>query len=289
MNCVVQGRQIGPAELELIGQLMGEHPEWSRRRLSWALCEHWDWRNEAGQCKDMASRTLLVKLHERGLIPLPARRQLPSRRMGRTRVPALRWDDRRLACALAALGKLQVQEVSRQPAARAEVAATLRAHHYLGFAGAVGENLQYTVRTETGRPLACVVFGAAAWKCLDRDRFIGWRVDQRRRHLHQVANNCRFLILPWVEVPHLASWVLGAVCRRLSRDWHSKYGHRIDLVETFVQRDRFAGTAYRAANWLWVGQTTGRTRQDRRRLLQVPRKDIYLYPTHRQFRARLCA
>ena len=134
------------------------------------------------------------------------------------------------------------------------------------------------------RPLACLVFGAAAWKCQDRDRFIGWSAEQRQKNLALVANNSRFLILPWVRVPHLGSWILGQVAGRIARDWQAKYGHPVVLLETFVERERFRGTVYRAANWQRVGQTAGRTRQDRHTCIQVAVKDIYVYPLCRGFR-----
>ena len=127
-------------------------------------------------------------------------------------------------------------------------------------------------------PWPVLVFGAAAWKCQDRDRFIGWTAEQRQRNLGLVANNTRFLILPWVKVPDLGSWILGQVAGRIARDWQAKYGHPVVLLETFVERERFRGTVYRAANWQSVGVTAGRTRQDRHTCLQVPVKDIYLYP-----------
>jgi hypothetical protein len=190
---------------------------------------------------------------------------------------------------LAQLGRLTVSEVSSQASERVWVRAALRQFHYLGFGGAVGENLHYVVRDGQGRLLACLVFGAAAWKCQGRDQFIGWSAQQRQRHLDLVANNTRFLILPWVKVPHLASWILGRISRRLTHDWQAKYGHDLVLLETFVERRRFRGTAYRAANWLAVGATTGRTRQDRHTCIQTPVKDIYLYPLRRDFREVLQA
>ena len=189
---------------------------------------------------------------------------------------------------MADLGPLQVAEVSQERPGRQEIVAALRRFHYLGFGGAVGENLHYTVRDGQRRLLACLVFGSAAWKCQGRDTFIGWDIDQRRRHLPDLAGNIRFLILPWVQVGSLASWTLSAIVRRLSGDWQAKYGHPIHLVETFVEKDRFRGAAYRAANWIRVGETTGRTRQDRDRSMQTPVKDIYLYPLHRKFRELLC-
>ena len=289
MSFTLQGRQLRADDLNFIGELLREHPDWSRWKLSRVLCEEWNWRNGVGQLKDMAARTLLLKLQARGHLQLPARRQSPASRMRQTKVEPVAWDDSPISVSLADLGALHLAEVSRDRSGRQEIAAALRQFHYLGFGGAVGENLQYTVRESSGRLLACLVFGAAAWKCRGRDTHIGWNIDQRRRHLHHVANNLRFLILPWVQVPSLASWTLGGVSRRLSTDWQTKYGHPIYLAETFVQRDRFRGTAYRAANWMSVGETTGRTRQDRDRSIQAPVKDVYLFPLHRKFREHLCA
>jgi hypothetical protein len=285
-SLIVQGRRLGEPELGQIGQWLGKHPDWSRRRLSRELAEAWGWRNEAGQLKDMAARTLLVKLEQRGLIRLPARRQVPTNRMrcGGASPSRPEAAGSPIVGDLAALGALRVQEVSAVPAARVWLKEALARWHYLGFGGPVGENVQYVVWDGLGRPLAGLVFGAAAWQCQDRDRFLGWSAEQRQRHLGFIANNSRFLILPWVRVPHLASWILGQVRRRIGADWQAKYGHAVVALESFVERDRFAGTAYRAANWLAVGTTAGRTRQDRHTCLQVPRKDIYLYPLRPDFR-----
>ena len=281
---VVQGRRLGPAEIGRICDLVGTNPQWSRRRISEALCAEWDWRNGAGRLKDMATRALLVKLEARGLVELPARRRTASNRMRSQRIVRLRWDESPVAVPLGDLGPLNVQEVSTDAEARQRFGAALAEFHYLGYRGTVGENLQYTVSDASGRLLACLLFGSAAWKCQVRDRFIGWTPAERSERLHLLTNNTRFMILPWVRVPHLASWALGRVLRRLSRDWQRKYGHAIVLVETFVERERFAGTSYRAANWIRLGATTGRTRQDRYRTLRVPDKDVYLCPLRRDFR-----
>jgi hypothetical protein len=164
----------------------------------------------------------------------------------------------------------------------------LATHHYLGFQRSVGENLKYMVKDRHGRDLAVVLFGSAAWKTKPRDQFIGWTDAIRGSHLSMMANNTRFLILPWVKVPHLASHLLASCLKRICDDWQHKYGHPIHLVETFVERDRFRGTCYRAANWKLVGQTTGRSRQDRYSNMCVPVKDIYLYPLTPRFRECLC-
>ena len=287
-GCLVQGRWLGTEDLARIRRLIADNPCWSRRRISEALCAEWNWRNSRGLLKDMATRSLLVKLDARGLIQLPERRRIPSNRMARS-VPRQEWDTTPVVGTLGEVGPLQLQEISSDGAARIRFAAALAEYHYLGYRGTVGENLQYMVTDQTGRLLACLLFGAAAWKCRARDQFIGWTPELRARNLHLVTNNTRFLILPFVRIPHLASWILGQVMRRLSADWQNKYGHPIILVETFVERDRFAGTSYRASNWIRLGATTGRSRQDRRHSLQVPIKDLYLYPLHRRFRRVLSA
>jgi hypothetical protein len=283
---IVQGRRLDGPELENLRQWVSGHPGWSRRRLSVELASRWSWRNQAGQLKDMATRTLLLKLHQRGLLELPPRRQTPTNRMRcvASELALAQEAPEPIGCALEDVGPLQVKEVSRDAAERAWVKGALGRYHYLGFNGAVGENLQYVISDAQGRRLACLVFGAAAWKCQDRDQFIGWSAKQRERNLTLTANNTRFLILPSVRVRRLGSWILGQINRRLNQDWQAKYGHRVVLLETFVEQPRFRGTVYRAANWQRVGATTGRTRQDRHTCIQVAVKAIYVYPLCRDFR-----
>ena len=187
------------------------------------------------------------------------------------------------------LGALQPVrfELAHTPALRQRARQLLCHYHYRGFHGVVGENVQYLIRAAGGAELAVMVFGAAAWKVAARDHCIGWSPSQRQERLGQIANQQRFLILPWVRVPHLASHLLARATQRLSEDWQQRYGHPIWLVETFVEVDRFAGTAYQAAGWICLGQTTGRTRQDRQRTLHTPRKAIWVRPLHARFRQLL--
>jgi hypothetical protein len=282
-TAVLQGRVVTGVDLEQIRELIRAHPDWSRRRLSEVLAAEWDWRNPAGRLKDMAARSLLVKLDQRGWVQLPPRRWTATNRM-RARVIARRlWDTTPLQMTLAELGPLEIREVGGDAEGRETLAAALAEFHYLGYTSSVGENAQYLI-TQGSRVLASVLFGSAAWKCRDRDQFIGWSAEARARNLSFLTNNQRFLILPWVRVPHLGSWILGRVLRRLSADFEAKYGHPIALVETFVERERFRGTVYRAANWQHVGATQGRTRQDRYSTLRAPVKDIYVYPLARNFR-----
>jgi hypothetical protein len=285
----LQGRALGVSDLEQIRGLIASHATWSRRRISQALAEQWDWRNGTGQLKDMAARSLLLKLHERGLVNLPPRRRTPFNRMGWQRRTEVVWDEEPVHCALTELQPLRLEEVSRQREGRKLVEAALGEFHYLHQAGPVGENLQYCLRDRQDRPLAFALFGAPAWKCQDRDQFIGWTVEQKERNLGLVANNTRLLILPWIRVQRLGSWLLSRISRRISQDWQRKYGHRIVVLETFVEQDRFRGTVYQAANWRRAGLTKGRTRQDRRHQMQAPIKEVYLYPLQSNFREVLCA
>jgi hypothetical protein len=286
---IVQGRKLEASDIDRVRQLLAENPTWSRRQLSQALAAEWDWRNGCGQLKDMAARNLLLKLHDRGYVELPARRQTPTNRMAREHWSAVdEWDETPITGALGNVGSLAIDEVSADRAAHQQCRTALAQFHYLGWGGAVGENLLYAVRNEAGRLMACMVFGASAWKCAARDAFIGWTAEQRQRHLHRIVANTRFLILPFVAIPHLASWILGAVVRRLSADWKAKYGHSVLLAETFVDRERFRGTCYRAANWIRTGTTAGRSRQDRFHAMRVPTKDVYVYPLDRRFRQELC-
>ena len=289
---VLQGRRLGPTELGQVTALIADNPRWSRYRLGVELAQKWEWRNGAGQLKDMAARTLLLKLEQRMLIRLPARRRPSPNRMRHKRVPVLDpgVSQEPIRTTLSELRPLEVREVSAEFAAdRGLFEALLHQFHYLSYRSPVGENLQYLARERTGRPVACLLFGAPAWQCADRDRHIGWDAATRAARLHLLANNTRFLVMPWVRTPCLASHVLGLVLRRIGADWRRKYGHDIEGVETFVQRDRFAGTCYQAANWIRVGQTKGRTRQDAPdgQRHQVPIKDIYLFGLHPQFTQRL--
>ena len=286
---VMQGRQIAEEDLVLVRGLLASHPDWNRTRLSRELCARWDWRNAQGRPKDMAARTLLLKLERAGLVRLPARRApAPNGHRNRSIAPVARPDEP-LRGALRDLRPLSVGIVT-PGSDDARVFNGLLAHeHYLGHRNTVGENLRYLVRDRHGRPVSCALFGSAAWKCADRDAFLGWDRATRERNLQRLTNNTRFLIPTWVRVPHPASHVLGLIARRIRADWQAKYGHPVHALETFVDRSRFQGTCYRAANWLRLGATRGRTRNDRAHRIRAAVKDVYLYPLVADFRRELCA
>lgn len=285
---IIQGRLIGSAEVALIRCLLAEHPDWNRTRLSQELCDLWDWRNDAGRIKDMAARTLLLKLERRGLIVLPPRQCTPSNTSRNRSLCLIDHDQTPIVGSLRTLLPLLIDSVEKDTAALAIFKSLIAQHHYLGLRNTVGENLKYLIHAADGRVLGAMLFGSAAWQTKPRDEFIGWSVSARHSGLSRITNNTRFLIPGWVRVPHLASHILSRVSRRIDADWQAKYGHRIHLLESFVERDRFCGTCYRAANWIRVGQTQGRTRNGPRGAPLVPIKDVYVYPLSKHFRQELC-
>jgi len=265
-----------------------EHPDWSRHRITKHICEDWNWRTHAGQLKTFAARDFIDKLESRGLLELPPVR-LGMRRAHRNPYPEVMPPDAvPIDAAFADIAPVSITLIVTGSYEHGCFAHYLKQHHYLGFNRTVGEHLEYLVRDTHGRDLACVLFGAAAWKCAPRDHWIGWDALTRQRNLLFMTNNTRFLILPWVRVPHLASHILGRIMRRLSHNWLCRYNHPVHLVETFVEQDRFKGTCYKAANWQLLGQTKGRSRQDRYNKLSVPVKDILAYPLCKNFRDKLC-
>jgi len=282
----IQGRYLSEADLAEIGALRAQYPQWPRYRLSLALAERWQWRNEAGQLKDMAARTLLSKLSARGLIDLPPPRPRTPRKIPRVHPSSPGPPPSAICGALDLIRPLKLGLVDSLPSRR-RAALLLEQFHYRGFRGAVGENVQYLAYDACGRQVAVMVFGAAAWKLASRDQFIGWSPSQRAAQFSRIANQQRFLVLPWVQMPHLASHLLAQATRRLSQDWQHRYGHPIWLVESFADAERFKATTYKAAGWLHLGETTGRTRQDRHHRIQVPIKTIWVKPLHPRFRQLL--
>ncbi len=285
----IQGRNISDADVAFVCQLIADHPDWSRNQIALALAEAWNWRTATGRLKNFAGSSLLIKLEKRALIRLPERRRPPPKRVLRPVDPDLPWPEPEpITQPLGELLPLSIEPLSTKQPRYASLTQYLIRYHYLGLRRSVGENMAYLARDRQGRDVGCALFGAAAWRVNPRDKFIGWDEPTRAERLSWITNNVRFLILPWVHVPHLASHLLARLTRRLAADWLAKYGHPIYLVETFVDRSRFKGTCYRAANWVCVGQTQGRSRQDRNYTLHVPVKDIHVYPLTPCFREELC-
>ena len=277
--------QITEDLLSQIRQVISDNPDWGRERISIHLCEQWDWRVPGGTVKDISCRDMLRALDKAGSITLPAPKNTNGQRP-RKGVAHLEHNKTEIACGLEILRPLEIEVVERG-GALAEFKSLIDQYHYLGFGRTVGENMKYIVRSKDGAPLACFLFGSAAWSCKDRDAYIGWGRGQRAAGLQMLTNNVRFLVVPWVRVPCLASHALSLVARRISGDWEGKYGHELAAIETFVETGRFRAVCYRAANWTRVGRTAGRGRDDRHHMHALPEKDIYLMPLSRRWRELL--
>ena len=266
-------RVITDDDIVFIRNLIAEHPDSSRWGLSKKLCEAWNWVQANGAPRDMLCRGLMLMLHREGLIELPpVRRTTRNPLIERERPVLVNVDETPLQASLAELGAIEVRQVRRTPE-EALFNSLLQQQHYLGYTHPVGEHLKYLVYAQ-GRPIACVAWCSAPRHLGSRDRHIGWSAQARLANIRLLAYNTRFLILPWVTVPHLASHILGRMARMLSADWRGLYGHPIYFVETFIDPQRFRGTCYRAANWTLLGETTGRgkdapTRQANRSIKQV--------------------
>jgi hypothetical protein len=281
-----RGREITAQDVAFIRALIMRHRGASRYVLSKKLCEAWDWRQPNGTLRDMVCRSLMLALHRGGHIELPPPRfKVKNPLTHRTRPPAVQVDQSPVHTSLKMLGPLTLRQVRRTDD---EVLfnGLVETYHYLGYTQPVGEQLKLLVRA-SGRPLACLALSSAPRHLGPRDRFIGWSAKARKRNIRFVAYNSRYLILPWVQVPHLASHLLGWVAREVSAEWERVYRHPVYFLETFVDPDRFRGTCYRAANWVYLGQTTGRGKDDHTNRPNRPPKDVLGYPLTKRFRELL--
>jgi hypothetical protein len=290
MECDLQyrGRAITAADVQGIRDLIAATPAISRRALSFAVCAAWHWTQPNGTPCDAICRGLLLWLHRAGHIALPAP-QWTTRKPWRPRTSAapVLIDTSPIETTLRALGALTFHQV-RRTQDEGLFNSLLAQYHYLGYQQPVGEHLKYVV-VAGERPVACLAWGSAPGVLGPRDHFIGWTAEARRRHIRLLAYNPRFLILPWVRVPHLASHVLGRMAAMLSGEWQHLYGHPIYWLETFIDPARFRGTCYRAANWIVLGRTMGRGHRAPTKQPTRPIKDVLGYPLTPDFRARLTA
>ena len=283
-----RGREITDSDVAFIRALIATHPAASRRALSKLLCEAWGWVQPNGVLRDMVCRGLLLALHRAGHIELPPVRRVPPNNIVARRRPEPVAVDRTPLCgSLAEMGPLDLRQV-RRSTEEPLFDALIEEHHYLGYTRPVGEHLKYLVFAR-GRPVACLAFCSAPRHLGPRDRFIGWSAEARRRNIGLLAYNTRFLILPWVRVPHLASHLLSRVARMLSAHWQRLYGHPVCYLETFVDPERFRGTCYRAANWVLLGPTTGRGHNAPTSRPTQPVKEVLGLPLTKRFRQMLCS
>jgi hypothetical protein len=282
-----RGREVTHADATFLRELIAHHPGASRRALSRLACAAWNWVQPNGAPRDMVCRGLMLALHRAGHVVLPAPRYIPANPLAQRCKPVpVAVAAEPLRAALKDLLPLTFRQV-RRTAEEATFNGLIQAHHYLGYTQPVGEHLKYLVWSRDHQLLACLAWSSAPRHLGPRDRFLGWSQEQRRRNLRYLAYNPRFLILPWVEVPHLASHILGRMTRRLPADWQRIYGHDVVFLETFVDPTRYRGTCYRAANWIVLGQTTGRGKNDLTHKANRTIKEILGYPLCRDFRQRL--
>ena len=282
-----RGRSVDTADVEFIRQLIADHPRLSRRRLSARLCEAWNWVQPNGIPCDMVCRGLMLTLHRGGHIELPPPKVKVPNNVVAHRRPAreLPLGQEPIVGTLRELGPLTLRQVRRQEG-EGLFDQLLANHHYLGYTRPVGEHLKYLVLAGD-RPVACLAWSSAPRHLAPRDTFIGWTREERLRGLHLIAYNTRFMVLPWVRVPGLASHVLGGVARAISTDWCNLYRHPIELLETFIDPGRFRGSCYRAANWLHLGYSTGRGPRSTSTRPNRSLKELWVYPLRSDFRARL--
>lgn len=274
------------ADVTFIRELCATHAGMSRRRLSAELCRAWDWRQPNGALRDMVCRGLMLALDRAGHIELPPTRYRPPNPfLTRARPAPVTVDETPVVGGLPTLGELAFVQV-RRSAEEKLCERLIETYHYLGYTQPVGEQLKYLVYAKD-RPVACFAWSSAARHIGPRDRFIGWDADTRRRNLRFLAYNSRFLIMPWVHVPHLASHLLGRMTRMLSSEWEKLYHHPVYYAETFVDHELYRGTCYRAANWQLCGITTGRGKNDQTKRPNRSLKQVLGLPLCRDFRRHL--
>lgn len=281
-----RGRVVTDKDIIFIKELIAQNPDASRRALSRKLCIAWNWVQANGALRDMVCRGMMLELHRAGFIRLPDKKCNPHNPFVERRKPKkIQINQTLLETKLAKIRPLEFCQVRRSPHEKM-FNSLIEYYHYLGYCHSVGEQLKYIVYTD-GRPIACFAWSSAARHIGYRDRFIGWDAKTRKKNLHLLAYNTRFLILPWVRVPHLASHLLGHMIKILALDWRKIYNHPIWYLETFVDKTRFAGTCYKAANWKYLGDTTGRGKNDQTFKPNRSIKAVWGYPLAKNFRSLL--
>lgn len=282
-----RGKVLTSGDIAFIKRLIRDNPDDSRWTLSKKLCLAWDWTQPNGVLRDMVCRGLMLELARAGHIRLPEKKSDPPNPFIHRRKPSeARVDKTPLDAELSRITPLEFRQVRRTSSEKL-FNSLIEHHHYLGYCHPVGEQLKYIVFSEQ-RPIACLAWSSAPRHIGCRDRFIGWSPEKRRAHIHLIAYNTRFLILPWVRVRHLASHLLSRMTGILPRDWQRVYSHPLYYLETFVDKERFEGTCYKAANWRYLGETTGRGKNDHTHRVNRPIKAVWGYPLTPEFRTLLC-
>ena len=283
-----RGMVATSSKVEFIRELIASSPDDSRRRLSVKVCEAWNWEQPNGRLCDMVCRSFMLELDRAGLIRLPERKCTPHNPLGgaRKKPEWVEVDTTAITGSVKELKPLEIRQV-RHTADEKLHAGLIEQYHYLGYSHPVGEQCKYVVFTR-GRPLGCFSFSAASRHVAARDRFIGWDAEHRKKNIHMIAYNTRFVLLPWVQVRHLASHLLSRIAKVVALDWQRIYNHPIYYLETFVDTEKFLGTCYRACGWIYLGETTGRGGNDRTNKVNRSIKAVWGYPLIDEFRERMC-
>lgn len=270
-------------QISFIQDLINNNPNDSRRRLSQKVCLAWNWTQANGSLRDMYCRSVMLHLHRLGYIVLPDRKRLPNNPLANRKKPAKVDLDK--TPVLKKVRDIQPLEIKQVRGSRLEEVynGLISEFHYLGYCHPIGEHLKYIVYWNN-RPISCLAFSSAPRHIGARDRYIGWNKEIRIKNLHLIAYNTRFLLLPWIHVSCLASHILSRIVKTLPIDWYRHYNHPIYFIETFVDTERFLGTCYKAANWRYLGLTTGRGKNDQTHKINKSIKAVWGYPLHKDFR-----
>ncbi len=281
-----RGKAVTSRDRAFINQLIAENPNDSRRALSKKLCLAWNWVQSNGALRDMVCRGLMIELDRAGYIKLPPKKFSPHNPFINRKKPAkIKTDRTPIHAGLSKMQPLKFRQVRRTSSEKL-FNSLIEHYHYLGYCHPVGEQLKYTIFSQQ-RPIACLAWSSAPRHIGVRDKFIGWSADSRKKYIHLMAYNTRFLVLPWVRVSCLASHILGQMARIVSEDWQKIYNHPIYYLETFVDKERFKGTCYKAANWIYLGDTTGRGKEDQTNKPNRSIKAVWGYPLSKDFRTVL--
>lgn len=279
-----RSRELDIQDIRFIQGLISKNSARGRSYISRLLCEAWQWVQPNGKLKEYAARDLLLRLEENGFIKLPARLRPKNNLKKKSFQQVPLFLKEQIAGSAGDHADPKIKIVSPEQSYLWEY--LVHHYHYLGLPKLVGEHIRYFAFIN-GQVVACLAWASAAWKVKARDQFIGWQESIKRKNLQLIANNTRFLILPWVNVKYLASKVLSLSVGRLSHDWEKTYAHPVYLAETFVDISRFKGTCYRAANWIEIGRTKGSSKRGNQYRYHGQPKAIYLYALHRHFRRYL--
>lgn len=276
------GRDFDEAELRYIQRLVEQSPQLSRAALSRIVCEHLNWRQQNGDLKGVRCRVAMIEMDKAGLLQLPAPRTLsPALRNNAIAHTEKTQVSPNIECPVHQLSDLSLEIVGAKDTSLWNE--FIDRYHYLGHKTLPGAQMRFIARANN-QIIACLGFGAAAWKTAGRDRYIGWSAEARAKNLYRVVNNARFLILPWIHSPNLASKLLSLSAKYIQNHWFDRYGYQPVLLETFVELPRFTGHCYKAANWIHVRRTTGRGKMSRDHKVTMPKKDIWLYPLQKNFK-----